>query len=315
MPRSKSKRYPLKLSQAIDLYNLYADARHLSQHTIDDYNNTFRKFAAHLEEDLILADITPETVMEFLASFDDLTNKTLLNYHTGLSALFEWAYVDGSAPENILHQVPRPKPEQRVIVPYTESEIKALLASVGSSASYTRPGKRACTNQIPTSERARAILLTLLDTGLRVEELCQLTVSSVNFRNRFLIAFGKGAKERQVYFSARTGQAIHKYLVTRSEYTPSDPLFATSNNTHLTRSEVYKFIRRLGERAGVPGCTVHRFRHTFAINYLRNGGDIITLQTLLGHTTPDMTRIYLLIAQSDLASTHRTASPVDHWRL
>jgi len=73
--------------------------------------------------------------------------------------------------------------------------------------------------------------------------------------------------------------------------------------------------RELARRAGVKDVHAHRFRHTFAINYLRNGGDVYTLQDLLGHTSLDMVRRYLHLAQVDVDSAHRRASPVENWRL
>lgn len=76
---------------------------------------------------------------------------------------------------------------------------------------------------------------------------------------------------------------------------------------------VNKSLKALGLKAGVKGVHPHRFRHTFAIQYLRNGGDPYTLQKMLGHSTLDMVKRYLSLAQIDLDKAHKRASPVDNW--
>ncbi len=81
------------------------------------------------------------------------------------------------------------------------------------------------------------------------------------------------------------------------------------------RKALYKLVRRLGEKAGVPHCHPHRFRHTFAVNFLRNGGNVYALQMALGHTTLEMVEAYLKLAQADLEAAHRQASPAANWRL
>jgi len=137
-----------------------------------------------------------------------------------------------------------------------------------------------------------------------------------NLRLHISAASAKGDKERYVPLSARTAETIRKYLSTcRPAAHPKDPLFATENGYAISRFVLRRLCLNIGQRAGVADCHPHRFRHSFAINYIRNGGDPWTLQEILGHSSMDTIKIYLRIAQNDMDAVHRRASPVTNLRL
>ena len=102
---------------------------------------------------------------------------------------------------------------------------------------------------------------------------------------------------------------------TRAEAKTSAPLFATKDGRPLTRVALLELVSDLGAKAGVVDTHPHRFRHTFAINFLRNGGNVYELQMALGHSSLDMVKRYLSLAQTDLDRAHQEASPVANWRL
>ena len=301
----------ITFSQAKEGYLLAVGARHLSEHTIRDYVNTLTKFSNFLNEDLPIEEITRHHIEAFLAAQTKVTNKTLLNYHVGLSALWTWAVSEHIVPKHVVREVIPPKPEQKEIIPFTLVEIRAMLEVVGRNSTGQVNNK----HMKDSADRNRAILLLLLDTGMRASELCGLNFSQVDSHNRRVRVMGKGAKERTIPFSPRTGQALWRYLTTRPDTRANDPLIATQDEHEFTRSRLLKILGKIGTRAGVSKVHPHRFRHTFAIQYLRNGGDPYTLQALLGHSSLDMVKNYLRIAQIDIDSAHRRASPVDNWRL
>jgi integrase/recombinase XerD len=308
----------ITFSQALTGYEMAANARRLSQHTIAEYKNTFRRFTEFLAGDPAMASITREQVTHFLASRDDVSGKTLLNYHTGLSALWTWAASEKIVPENIIHLVDRPKSEQRVIQPLTELEIRGIMNALTYTNLVQQPGKRAARRKLPDAERDQAIVLLLLDTGLRASELCDLPIHRVDLKSPnkgIAVRNGKGGKDRHIPISARTGQAIWKYLTTRKEARLDEPLFVTEHNRPLDRTQLGKMLAHAGEKAGIADVHPHRFRHSFAIMFLRNGGDIYTLQAILGHSTLEMIKTYLQISQTDVDAAHRKASPVDNMRL
>lgn len=300
-------------SQIVEGYQLHAEARQLSRRTLEDYNHTFRIFQETLGEDPPFSSISKTHIEKFLAG-RKVGKKTLLNYHTGLSALWKWACDEGLAAANIVRQVEPPNPGRRSIDPFTEEDLRAMLAAIGKSQDYRNKGTLTH-NSLLNADRNRAIILLLLDTGLRAEELCGIKVQDCDLKNRSLRITGKGDHQRIIPFCPRTGQALWKQLADRPGALPSEPLFLTLNNTALDRHRLFKQLRSIGKRAGVKDAHPHRFRHTFAINYLRNGGDPYTLQMILGHSTMEMVKRYLKIAQADLHAMHRLASPVANMRL
>ena len=310
----------ISLSQAIEGYELAAYARRLSKRTLADYGNTFRKLFLYLGEDPPIGEITRGQLQGFLAAQDSVGAKTLLNYHTGLSALWRWAAGEGLVDRNMVREIEPPRPELRAIEPYSEGDVQAMLQALARSRRYKRPRDGSPTNhgidEVVTA-RNRAIVLLLLDSGLRASELCGLRMADVDLRNRKLKVLGKGSKERILRFSATTGTALWRYLASKEKdgKVPGRPLFTTIEDRPLTRDNLYHTMQRIGERAGVAMANVHRFRHTFAIQYLRNGGNPYALQMGLGHSTMEMTKRYLAIAQADLETDHRVASPVANWRL
>ncbi len=328
----------ITLNQAIEGYLLDAHARHLSPKTIADYTNTFRKFQTYTAGDPLLASITSDDVRRFLAHLGSrpvtpagvaprpprtLSNKTIRNVHIGLSALWTWALKEGLTDRHVVRAITPPKPEQPAIEPFSQADVKAMLDICDRSAPYTRPGKRECTHGRPTAARDRAIIFLLLDTGVRASEICAdparnipgLLIRDLDLRNQTIRVLGKGSKERIIPISPRTSKVIWRYLLSRPGAAPDEPLFINAKGNPLTASGLLQLIRRLGQRAGINHAHPHRFRHTFAINFLRNGGNAFVLQMILGHSTMEMVKRYLALAQADAQATHRRASPVANWRL
>lgn len=313
----------LSLLQAIDGFVLECGARRLSEHTVRSYVSALGKFTTWLAVDPALASVQPETVKRFLAETRGpggsmLSKKTILNYHICLSALWTWAMAEGHVERHVMREVAKPKPAKPAIKPLTEEDVRRLLGALDRSRRYKRPGKRPCDHRRATAARDRAIILLLLDTGVRASELCGVKIKDADVRNQRVYVWGKGSKERMLPLSAATTKAIWRYLQgERSQARISEPLFVQQGEggQAMNRTALRQLLLRIGERAGVLDCHPHRFRHTFAITCLRNGMSAYALQMALGHATMEMVRVYLEIAQADLDAAHRQASPVANWGL
>ena len=104
----------------------------------------------------------------------------------------------------------------------------------------------------------------------------------------------------------------HRYLTGESS---ESTLFLGKSGYPLNRDSLRQVIHAIGEKAGVHHAFPHRFRHSFAIQYLRSGGDIFTLKEMLGHNSLEMVQHYARVADVDVEEAHRKASPADNWRL
>lgn len=233
------------------------------------------------------------------------------NHWKTIRGFFKWAdetqILSSQRPDLKLR---RPKYATPQIVPFTQEEIRKLLEHAQKSDVVKSNGRRYKIKR-PNADRDLSIIMMLLDTGLRVGEAARLTVGDVNLDNGevYVRPFrsGQKTKSRTVYLGAKSRQVVWKYIA-RNQATRdlSKPLFG------LADSSIRPLLRTIGKNAGVANVHPHRFRHTFAIMYLRNRGDVFTLKRLLGHSTMDMVTRYLNIVQSDLQDAHKYASPVDN---
>jgi site-specific recombinase XerD len=335
----------ISFNDAVEGYLINARARQLSPKTLDDYNNSFRHFRNWLNakecdgDSVAIDEIDHHDIRDFLAWLSDveiepdsiapkpartLSKKSISNIHTALSALWTWAISEKLVDDHVVRAVQAPEPEQPAIKAFSKSDVERILEACRYTERYKREGKAECRNRRPTAVRDRAIVLTLLDTGARSGEIFQskayperyARVGDLDQDNLTISVWGKGDKERLLRISPQTLQAIWRYLMQRDDYISKSPLFASARaGGPLTQSAVSQLMQRLGERAGVDNVHAHRFRHTFAINFLRNGGKTLELQHALGHTSLEMVKRYVEIAEVDMEDAHRRASPVANWHL
>jgi integrase/recombinase XerD len=196
-----------------------------------------------------------------------------------------------------------PKAPKKIIPIFSEEQLRHLFRSVDITS--------------PIGYRDYTIMLALLDTGTRCSELTGLRLADVNLDSRLLKVWGKGSKERLVPIGAKVQKALWKYLV-RFRPEPATPryeqVFLTRDGRPLTKDRLEAIVERYGRKADITGVRVspHTFRHTMAVTFLRNGGDVFSLQRILGHSQLEVVRGYVNLAQSDISRVHRRNSPADN---
>lgn len=225
---------------------------------------------------------------------------TVQTYHRHLRTFFRWMISEGVLTNSPMEGIAAPIARPDQIRPFTQDQIRSLLAAARRSKN---------------PRRDEALLLFLFDTGLRASEICGLKFRDLEMQGRRCTVCGKGNKHRTVPFGGTVAKALWNYL----RFQPRDPgeaLFLSERADPLTRSGLRQMVERLAISAGIDAVrsSPHTFRHTFAVEFLRAGGNIFTLQQLLGHTDIKMTNRYVALAQADIEAQHRQFSPADRLR-
>jgi integrase/recombinase XerC len=275
--------------------------------TILNHKVNLNKFVGFIQQEVgltMVAQVTTDNVLGYLAGCADrgLSRQSIYDYHRDINRWFNWMVEQGILDKSPCRLIKAPKFTRKVLEVFTEAQIQKLILHCGDTFHGIRD---------------KAVIIMLLDTGLRLKELSYLEIPDVNLDTGLIrVRMGKGQKERMVHFGKSAQLALVKYLTQRED--TNKALWVTPGGLTLGFRGVQQLIRRLKVRTGITGVRVspHTFRHTFAINYLRNGGDVFTLQSILGHSTLEMTKRYTsTLNQEDAIEKHKRFSPADQWRL
>jgi integrase/recombinase XerD len=234
-------------------------------------------------------EITKTVLNEFVIKMREsgLSARSCNDYIKGMNSFLKWLYESELIPE--LHKIKTMKEEKKVLRSFTDEELKRIIS--------WRPKK-------PTQVRLHVLLLTLIDTGCRIDELLTLTREHLDFDNLLIKVMGKGRKERIVPMSMELRKVLFRY-VSRHHY---DLVFPTSNGTQLDYRNIWRDTRTLFNELRINPEGFHTFRRTFARQYLKHGGNLFYLMHTMGHTRIETTRIYLDVDTEELQRTHLKTS-------
>ena len=271
----------------------------VSAKTAENYSLYLERFAQFVD-DVSLENLDLKIISKYRLWLSRYTNenglslgKTTQGYH--LIALRE--FLRYCAKNDIktfaAEKIELPKAKRKELETLSVDEVKLML-DVHAGADIT-------------SLRNQAILELLFSSGLRVSELAALDAGRVNLKTREFSVRGKGSKDRLVFVSERAAASISNYLKLKGDTDPRSPLFTSATGSRLTTRTIQRIVQNSALKAGiVKKVTPHTLRHSFATSLLREGADIRSVQSLLGHSNIATTQIYTHVADIHLKQTYET---------
>lgn len=273
-----------------DLLQKFLDAKSIegcSEKTKAYYRKTLEGMIKAVEKPLITVDT--DDLRKYLSEYQSKNGSskvTIDNIRRIISSFFSWLEEEDHIVKSPARRIHKIKTDKIVKEVYTDEELEKMRDS---------------TNSI----RDLALIDMLASTGMRVGELVKLDKGDIDFQNRECIVFGKGNKERKVYFDARAKIHLEEYLESRTD--ENDALFVSLRQPHsrITINGVESRLKTIGDRLGVKKVHPHKFRRTLATAAIDKGMPVEQLQRLLGHERIDTTMQYAMVKQSNVKDSHR----------
>ncbi|RHT94863.1 integrase [Clostridium sp. AM27-31LB] len=273
-----------------EFLKMFLDAKRIegcSDRTIKYYRVTIE----HLLKNVIspIRKITTEMMRAYLVDYQKINNcgkTTVDNIRRNISSFFSWLEEEDyilKSPMRRIHKIKTQKTVKNII---SDEEIEKLRDN--------------CKNI-----RDTAMIDLLYSTGIRVGELVKLNIEDIDFSERECVVFGKGDKERRVYFDAKSKIHLKNYIESRKDNNPA--LFVTLNAPYdrLKISGVEIRIRELGRMLNLEKVHPHKFRRTMATRAIDKGMPIEQVQKILGHSQIDTTMQYAIVNQNNVKASHR----------
>lgn len=258
-----------------------------SDKTLAYYRNTIERLLVTLS--MAICHITTSDIRTYLSDYQEehqSSKVTIDNMRRIFSSFFAWLEDEDYIAKSPVRRIHKVKTDSLVKEVLSDEQLEQLRDS--------------CTNK-----RDLAIIDFLSSTGIRVGELVKLNREDIDFHERQCVVFGKGNKERVVYFNARTKLHLQQYLNGRTDDNPALFVSLHSPHTRLTISGVEVRIRKLGHTLSMPKVHPHKFRRTLATMAIDKGMPIEQVQRLLGHVRIDTTLHYAIVNQNNVKLAHK----------
>lgn len=277
-----------------------ADGR--SYKTIESYNNSFAKYLQYFGKEMTIGQINRSTMYQYkahLVKVEELAVASINHYLRDLRTFINWCDERAYLVESF--KVEMVKGQQEMVEVYSEEELQKLLERPRDTDSFV-------------DWRSWTIVNWILATGNRVSTIVNIKIGDIHFgRKEIVIREQKNKKTSVIPLSSKLSSVLKTYIKKcLTEMGDEDYLFCNQYGEYLTDRALETSIRRYNKSRGVDKTSSHALRHTFAKNWVVNGGDVFRLQKLLGHSTLEMTRHYVNLFGADLKKDFEDFAPLDN---
>lgn len=255
-----------------------------SNYTLDYYERSLKMFLNFCGNDMDIEDIDVvffKSYQLYISENLNINRVSVRTYARAVKVFLRWLYFEDYIDIDV-NKLLLMKATKDVIIPLSDTEVKELI-SYYDNFTYLN-----CRN--------KTMLMLMLDCGLRLSEVVNLKISDLDLKNNYLIINGKGSKQRLVPFGLSTKKQLVIYMQYRVNLNNNNPLFLNQNLTAITTNTIKMLFARLKKQEKFKRIYPHLLRHTFATNFIYAGGNLEVLRVLMGHSTINITQIYIHLA-------------------
>lgn len=255
-----------------------------SNYTLDYYKRSLKMFLNFCGNDMDIEDIDVvlfKSYQLYISENLNINRVSVRTYARAVKVFLRWLYFEEYIDIDI-NKLLLMKATKDVIIPLSDTEVKELISYYDNSTYLN------CRN--------KTMLMLMLDCGLRLSEAVNLKISDLDLKNNYLIINGKGSKQRLVPFGISTKKQLVIYMQYRVNLNNNNSLFLNQNLTAITANTIKMLFARLKKQEKFKRIYPHLLRHTFATNFIYAGGNLEVLRVLMGHSTINITQIYIHLA-------------------